>query len=136
MQLVAETVNVLVVEDNEDIRFLLSTVFRLAKDIVIVGEAHNAEDAVDRWRETRPDVIVLDFRLPGPDGLHAARTILGEHPGQPIILFSAFLDKTMTDTAAELGVVECLSKDQVRQLPELIRAAAGGAGGPTPKELG
>jgi DNA-binding NarL/FixJ family response regulator len=120
------SIDVLVVEDNDDIRFLLTTVFRLAKDIDIVGEAHDADDALARWRELRPQVVVLDYRLPGPDGLHVAEQILSEDPTQPIILFSAFLDKRMVETAAALGVIECLSKDQVRQLPDLIRAAVAG----------
>ena len=111
----------LIVDDDDDMRFLVRVLIEAANEgLAVVGEARNGDEAVDRWREHRPDVVVLDNRMPGRSGLEVAAEILAEAPEQSIILFSAFLDDETLARADELGVRACLSKDHYDQLPAAL----------------
>lgn len=111
----------LIVDDDDDMRFLLRVLIEAANEgLIVTAEATNASEAVEQWREHRPDVIVLDNRMPGRSGLEVAEEILHEAPEQSIILFSAFLDDATVDRAAALGVRACLPKDQYDELPSAL----------------
>lgn len=111
----------LIVDDSDDMRFLLRVIIEAANEgLQIAGEAANGGEAIDQWREHRPDVIVLDQRMPDLDGLEVAERILAEQPDQSIILFSAYLDDEMVARAGELGVRACLSKDDYDELPAAL----------------
>jgi DNA-binding NarL/FixJ family response regulator len=111
----------LIVDDDDDMRFLVRVLIEAANEgLAVAAEARNAEEAVDRWREHRPDVVVLDNRMPGRSGLEVAAEILAEQPDQSIILFSAYLDDETVRRAGALGVRACLSKDHYDQLPAAL----------------
>ncbi|MCU1373157.1 MAG: Response regulator containing a CheY-like receiver domain and an DNA-binding domain [Actinomycetia bacterium] len=111
----------LIVDDDDDMRFLVRVLIEAANEgLAVAAEARNAEEAVDRWREHQPDVIVLDNRMPGRSGLEVAAEILAEQPDQSIILFSAYLDDETVRRAGTLGVRACLSKDHYDQLPAAL----------------
>ena len=111
----------LIVDDNEDIRALLRAVIERANEgLEVAAEAADGLEALARWREHRPDVVILDERMPGTSGLDVAAEILAEHPEQSIILFSAYLDPDMIRRAEELGVRACLSKDRYRDIPAAL----------------
>ena len=111
----------LIVDDDDDMRLLLRVVIEQANEgLQVVGEAADAEEGFARWQEARPDVMVVDHRMPGGTGLDLAARILAEVPTQSIILFSAFLDEETTTRAAEVGVRECVSKDDYRQIPAAL----------------
>lgn len=116
----AEPVGAMVVDDNEDIRRLVCLLVDLTDGAEIVAEARDAGEAIKQWHDHHPDVIVLDYRLPDRNGLEVAEQILAEAPDTPIVLFSAFLDDAALARADALGIRECVSKDQVRRLPELV----------------
>jgi CheY-like chemotaxis protein len=112
----------LLVDDEEDMLVLLRTYLStFADDIEVVAEATGADEALAAWRETQPDMIVMDNRMPGRTGLEVAEEILREDEEQGIILFTAFLDADVIDRANELGVCEVVGKDRFRELPEVIR---------------
>ena len=112
---------VLIVDDEEDMRALLRSTIEIANEgLRVAGEAIDGEDAVARWRETRPQIVVLDQRMPGATGLEVAQRILAEHPEQTIILFSAYLDQEILDAAAELGIRACMSKREISRVPEAL----------------
>jgi YesN/AraC family two-component response regulator len=116
------TTRTLIADDEEDMRMLLRMLLDDgATPIEIVAEAADGTDALAQWRERRPDVVVLDERMPGLTGLQVAAAILAEEPEQPIILFSAYLTEEMQDEAARLGVRECVSKADVFTIPDAIR---------------
>ena len=92
-----------------------------ARDIEVVGEASGPDEALTAWRETQPDMIVMDNRMPGRTGLEVAEEILREDDAQGIILFTAFPDSDVIDRANEIGVCEVVGKDRFRDLPEVIR---------------
>ena len=111
----------LIVDDDDDMRMLLRVVIEQANEgLEVVGEAADAEEGFRRWQEARPDVLVVDQRMPGGTGLELAERILAEAPDQSIILFSAYLDDDTTARAAEVGVRECVSKDDYRQIPAAL----------------
>jgi len=119
-------VGTLIVDDEEDIRMLVRAVIRRANEgLKVVGEAATGEEAVERWREARPDVVLLDYRLPDITGIEAAERILAENPDQSIILFSAFLDPDTVAEATAVGVKACIDKGQVNRIPEALWQYAG-----------
>jgi DNA-binding NarL/FixJ family response regulator len=112
---------VLIVDDEEDMRALVRATIEIANEgLSVAGEAADGEAAVSKWREERPEVVVLDQRMPGVTGLQTAERILAEHPEQAIVLFSSYLDAQITDAAAQLGIRSCLPKDAIKQLPDAI----------------
>jgi CheY-like chemotaxis protein len=111
---------VLIADDEPDMRALIAHV--LQADGIDVVEVADAEETVARWRELRPDVIVLDQRMPRSTGLEVARAILAAEPAQIIFLFSALVDAELRSEAERLGIAACISKDQVFEIPELVRA--------------
>jgi two-component system chemotaxis response regulator CheY len=112
---------VLIVDDEEDMRALLRSTIEIANEgLRVAGEAVDGEDAVAQWREKRPEIVVLDQRMPGATGLEVAQQILSEHPDQTIILFSAYLDQEIVDAAARLGIRACMSKREISRVPEAL----------------
>ena len=114
--------SVLIVDDDPDIRFLERMALKIAdQGFTVVGEASSGEEALTLWRELRPDVIVLDDRLPSLRGLDVARLILAEQPAQVIVLLTPYEDDAVTTTALSLGVRVCLPKtDLGRLLTQLL----------------
>ena len=105
-------------------RALVSHVLRA--EAIDVIEATDADETVARWRELHPDVIVLDQRMPPTTGLEVAASILGEDAAQVIFLFTAFADADIRSRAEALGVAVCITKDQVFEIPDLVRTHASG----------
>jgi CheY-like chemotaxis protein len=94
----------------------------LEKDGIDVLEAADAGATLTVWREQRPDVIVLDHKMPPDSGFAVAEQILAEDPAQVIFLFTAFVDAEITAKSEDLGITLCLGKDRVFDIPELVRA--------------
>ena len=112
---------VLIVDDEEDMRALVRATIELANEgLTVAAEAADGETAVSIVREQRPEVVVIDQRMPGVTGLETARRILDEHPEQAIVLFSAYLDGDVVRAAQRMGVRMCLAKDNIRQLPDVL----------------
>ena len=111
----------LIVDDDDDMRFLVRTIIEAANEgLAVAGEARDGDEAMERWRSVRPDVVVLDYRMPGRTGLDVAAEILAEQPDQSIILFSAYLDDDTRQRADDIGVRACLSKDAYDELPAAL----------------
>ena len=124
-------VRVLIVDDEEDMRALVRATIEIAdQGLSVAAEADDGDAAVTTWREERPEVVVMDHRMPGASGLETARRILEEHPEQAIVLFSSYLDADVAGEAARVGIRTCLSKDDIKQLPEVLWSTeVGGSGG-------
>ncbi len=121
------TTTILVVDDELDMRMLVRVIIDLANQgWSIVGEAADGVQAIQTWRDLNgpptPDVIVLDNRMPELTGLEVAEQILSERPEQRIVLYSAFLDDSVRRQAAALGVRECVTKEELDRLPDVISA--------------
>lgn len=117
--------SLLIVDDEPDIRFLLRRMAEQA-EWHISGEAASGEEALALWQTAKPDVILLDHRMPGLSGLETAERILAEDPEQAIVLFTAFRDPDMQSAAAAANIRACLSKSDLhRLLPELAACLHG-----------
>lgn len=130
----AETITVLVVDDEPDMRTLTTLVIETSTqpevELEILAEAVDGRDAVvvyERLAESRaPDVVVLDYRMPGATGLDVAARLLARSPSQCIILSSAFLDRDLRMRARKIGVAACIEKNNIQLLPGLIAQLARG----------
>jgi YesN/AraC family two-component response regulator len=106
---------ILVVDDYEDMRFALVAMFE-AEGFDVVGEAANGSEAVWRAGEEQPDVIILDFRMPGLSAEQTANVLRHVAPESSIVVFSGYLDEEPTWADAYM------SKDQITELPDLVRS--------------
>lgn len=119
---------VLIVDDEDDMRSLLRSLIEVANGgLSVAAEASDGEAGLTRWREERPEVVLMDQRMPGPSGLDTAARILAEQPSQPIVLFSAYLDEGINAAAARIGIRACVSKSDARQLVDRLRECAAAA---------
>ena len=111
-----------IVDDDEDIRFLIASTIEFANHgLEVAGVASSGEEALAALPQVRPDIIVLDFRMPDRDGLEIAEEILGADPSQNVVLFSAYIDTATEERAERIGVRECVSKDRLKSLPAILR---------------
>src|SRR5260370_19837806 len=113
--------DILVVDDEPDMRVLVREIIDQANEgLRVVGEAATGSEALARWREMKPTVMVLDQRMPDMTGLEAAEVMLAENPDQQIVMFSAYLDDATIKHAYELGVRVCLHKRDLARIPETL----------------
>jgi two-component system, NarL family, response regulator DevR len=89
---VAEPVKVMLVDDHEIVRMGIRTLLERRAGFTVVGEAGTAAEAVSAARESQPDVIVMDIRLPDGNGVEATREIRGERPDTKVIMLTSYAD--------------------------------------------
>lgn len=105
-------IRVLLVDDNTPYRQRLAQLLRIQGDLEVVGEAADGQEAIARARELRPEVILMDFRMPGLDGFTAARMITRELPQVKILLLTAYPGALDPTKIASNGLEGLLIKDQ------------------------
>jgi DNA-binding NarL/FixJ family response regulator len=93
----------LIVDDHEVVREGLRLSLSRASHIRVVGEAPDGETAVALAERRRPDVVVMDIRMPGMDGLDATRLLRERAPEVPVILFTAYSDRPLLSRGLESG---------------------------------
>ena len=114
------TVRVLLVVDQELIRTALSMVMADIEDVEVVGEAATGEDAVRLAGELAPDVVVMDIRMPGMDGIEATRRITETQTGVRVVVLTTFDDDAHVYGALRAGAAGFLVKDMA--LDDIIGA--------------
>jgi DNA-binding NarL/FixJ family response regulator len=110
----------LVVDDDAVMRDAIALLIAGTGGVSVADTADCGEVAIHLFRQHRPDVIVLDQRMPGLSGLDTAQIILAEESDQTIVLFSSCLDDEVRRRAAEIGVARCVDKSQIAYLPEIL----------------
>jgi DNA-binding NarL/FixJ family response regulator len=121
---------VFVIDDTPELRRMLEQMLTL-DDFEVVGSAANGADALKEMDEANPDVVVIDYKMPGLDGLMTARLIREDRPHQAIILYTAYLDDILEQKAARAGVALCVGKvEGILTLERDIRRLAGGSSRP------
>ena len=117
-------ITTLVVDDQPDIRLLIRVVIDAANEgLHVVAEAINGAQALELAEQVDPVVVIMDEMMPGMDGVETATRIRASRPAQIVIMCSAYLDDDVIARAYEAGIVACVPKENVRQLPQIIRAA-------------
>jgi CheY-like chemotaxis protein len=121
-------IRILVVDDNAPIRGLVREFIESRPGFEICGEATDGVEGIEKGRELKPDLIVMDFLMPGIDGLQAAVVLHQIVPNTPIILFTFYKDAISEDLAHAAGVASILSKpDQLATLVDEAQRLTGWA---------
>ena len=103
-------VRVMVVEDHPQFQELVRLVLSLDPQFQVVSSAETGEDALQQIALSHPDLVLLDFRLPGIDGIETARRIKKEHPAIKIALVTAHSEEVLGRLAKEAQILEVIPK--------------------------
>jgi DNA-binding NarL/FixJ family response regulator len=121
------TVHILIVDDHPVVRFGLRGMLEAYDDLRVVGEAGSGDEAIVLAATTRPDVVLMDLRMPGTDGATATARIRQEHPGIRVLVLTTYEGDADILPAIEAGATGYLLKDTpIGTLTDAIRAAARG----------
>ncbi|MCX5264444.1 response regulator transcription factor [Streptomyces sp. NBC_00199] len=121
------TVHILIVDDHPVVRFGLRGMLEAHEDLRVVGEAGSGDEAIVLASTTRPDVVLMDLRMPGTDGATATARIRQEHPGIRVLVLTTYEGDADILPAIEAGATGYLLKDTpIGTLTDAIRAAARG----------
>lgn len=118
---------VLIVDDHPLLRAGIAAVISGEADMTLVGEASNGREAVERFRELRPDVTVMDLQMPELDGVAATAAILEECPDARVIMLSTYRGDAKAYRALKAGAYGYMLKSTVRtDLLTALRAVHAG----------
>ena len=124
-----ERIRLLLIDDQRLMRDGLRTILELEKDLKVVGEAEDGQSGLDIFEELNPDVVLMDIRMPGMDGVEATRRMIERWPQARVIILTTFDDDEYIFEGLRAGALGYLLKDvSGNELAEAIRkVAAGGA---------
>jgi DNA-binding NarL/FixJ family response regulator len=131
------TIRVVLVEDHRMVREALSEALDRIPEIDIVGEAGNAAEALERVTALKPEVVVLDIRLPDGNGIEVATRFKDAGASAKVIALSAFADKRYVTAMLRAGASGYVTKSSAgTELVQAIRAVAAGHGYFSPEIAG
>jgi two-component system response regulator DevR len=120
-------IRLLIVDDHEMVREGLKAILVSEPDFQIVGDAANAEQALDLIAHLHPDVALLDIRLPGINGIELCRIVTERYPETAVIILTTFTDENLVSQCIQAGARGFIVKDIERfDLKRSIRAVARG----------
>ena len=118
-------IRVLIVDDHPHIRDSLGRLLETTADVKCVGAAEDGESAPELCKRLTPNVVLMDLRLPGIDGVEATRRVMAACPDVRILVLTSVEATSMFDRAIEAGAVGYLLKDEpISRIIEAIREAA------------
>jgi len=122
-----QCIRILIADDHSVVREGLVSLVKRKSDMTVVAEANNGREAVDLWKEHRPDVILLDLRMPELDGVGAIKEIRGLDESAHIVVLTTFDGDEDIYRAIKAGAKGYLLKDTAREaLMECIRRVHAG----------
>jgi DNA-binding NarL/FixJ family response regulator len=113
-------IRVALVEDNKVFREALELLLGIRSDVQVVASVEDAGDIVSLCREHEPDVVVIDYRLPGMDGVEATTTLRQACPDVAVFCLTASANPREMEAMEQAGAVACMSKDE--ELDEIVAA--------------
>ena len=118
----AGTTRIMIVDDSPTIRRYLRWVLEQNEGWQVCDESINGKEAVDRFNDVQPDLIVLDFQMPEMDGLAAARILVKISPKTPILLFTLYLSAQLSAAARDAGIRGVCSKNEMHTVANAVGA--------------
>jgi DNA-binding NarL/FixJ family response regulator len=126
---VPEEITCLIADDHEVVREGLRLSLSRARHIRVVGEASDGASAVALAERRRPDVVIMDVRMPGMDGLEATRIITEKVPSTAVLIFTAYGERSLLGRGLESGAKGYILKEAPHQtLLRAIEKVANGDG--------
>jgi CheY-like chemotaxis protein len=119
-------VRVALVEDNKVFREALELLLGLRSDVDVVASVEDGNDVVALCKDHEPDVVVMDYRLPGLDGVQATAALRQACPEVAVVCLTASANPREMEALQAAGAVACLTKDrELDEIVDAIRTAAG-----------
>ena len=127
MSVTSKSISILTVDDHPLLRDGIAALINSQSDMNVVAEASGGREAVQRFREHRPDVTLMDLRMPDLDGIDAMTEILREYPDARIIVLTTYSGDALIVRALKAGAQGYLLKGLLRkELLETIRSVHSG----------
>lgn len=108
----SQPIRVLLVEDNQVFREALELLLGLRADMEVAASVDDGTEAAEMAAKVRPDVVLMDYRLPGLDGVQATRAVKEACPEAAVVCLTASANLRERDALTEAGAVACLRKDE------------------------
>jgi DNA-binding NarL/FixJ family response regulator len=122
-----EAIRILTVDDHQLLREGIAAVLESQEDMTLVGQACNGREAIESFRRQRPDVTLMDLRMPDMNGIEAITAIRAEFPNARIIVLTTYAGDAQASAALRAGAAGYLLKNLVRkELIETIRTVHSG----------
>jgi DNA-binding NarL/FixJ family response regulator len=112
-------IRIVIVEDNKVFREALELLLGLRSDLLVVASVADGEEAVATCRQHKPQVALMDYRLPGLDGIAATRALKAACPDVAVVALTASANREEMQALRDAGAVACLTKDQ--ELEDIVR---------------
>ena len=125
----AEEITCLIADDHEVVREGLRLALSRSQRIRVIGEAADGASAVALAERRRPDVVIMDLRMPDMDGLEATELIAGKAPGTAVLIFTAYGERSLLQRGLESGALGYILKETPHET--LVRAIEKVAAGET-----
>jgi DNA-binding NarL/FixJ family response regulator len=122
-------IRILLVEDNQVFREALELLLGMRADIEVVASVGDGSDAVAACDKYHPQVVLMDYRLPGMDGVQATAAVKESHPEIAVVCLTASANSKEIEALYDAGAAACLTKDQeLDEIVDALKSAANGAG--------
>ena len=102
---------ILIADDHESMRAALRATVRLHPHWEICGEATDGREAIEKAEQLRPDIIILDFKMPIANGLKAGSEIAGATPKTPILMYTLYKTRELEVAARLVGIRQVVAKE-------------------------
>ncbi len=123
----ADDVRILIADDHEVVRIGLASLLDRQPGFSVVAEARSGDEAVRETRRLRPDVVVMDIRMPNGSGIDACRTITSELPATPVVMLTSYADSEALFSAIDAGASGyVLKRVGSTELVDAVRTVAAG----------
>ncbi|HZR96183.1 MAG TPA: response regulator transcription factor [Gaiellaceae bacterium] len=113
-------IRILLVEDNQVFREALELLLGMRADVEVVASVGDGTEVVGAVAKHAPQVVLMDYRLPGMDGVQATAAVRREHPDVAVVCLTASANEHEIEALYEAGAAACLTKDQ--ELDEIVDA--------------